>query len=85
MQFLQDQSHSPFNVFVNDLGTRLRSVLMKSADDMKLRSVVNTEGNWNIIQEELYDLGDWRNRNGMKFNSTMYGVMHLAEILVINF
>lgn len=35
---------------------------MKSADDTKLRTAINTEKHQNIIQEGLYDLEDWSDK-----------------------
>lgn len=39
---------------------------------------MNTEEDWNIIQEELNDLEDWGNRNGMEFKVMHCKVMHLG-------
>lgn len=38
---------------------------------------MNTEEDWNIIQEELNDLEDWGSRNGMEFKVVCCKVMHL--------
>lgn len=38
---------------------------------------MNTEEDWNIIQEELNDLEDWGSRNGMEFKVVRCKVMHL--------
>lgn len=38
---------------------------------------MNTEEDWNIIQEELNDLEDWGSRNGMEFKVVRSQVMHL--------
>lgn len=46
------------NIFINDHGTKSRRVLMKCADESKLRGIINTDGAWNIIQEDLGDLAD---------------------------
>lgn len=40
---------------------------------------MNTEENWNIIQEELNDLEDWGNRNGMEFKVMGCKVVHLGN------
>jgi len=39
---------------------------------------MNTEEDWNIIQEELNDLEDWGNRKGMEFKVVLCKVMHLG-------
>lgn len=38
---------------------------------------MNTEEDWNIIQEELNDLEDWGSRNGVEFKVVHCKVMHL--------
>ncbi|CAM4404156.1 unnamed protein product [Caretta caretta] len=65
-----------FHLFINDLGTKSGSVLMKSADDTKLGGIANLERDQDIIQEDLDDLVNWSNR--MKFNSEKSEVMHLG-------
>lgn len=37
------------------------------------------EEDWIVIQEELANLVEFSNRNGMKFNSRKYKVMHLGS------
>lgn len=39
---------------------------------------MNTEEDWNIIREELNDLEDWGNKNGMEFKVMCCKVMHLG-------
>lgn len=51
---------------------------MKSADDTKLRGIINTEDDWNILQKELDDLEEKHIRNGIKLNGTECKVMHLG-------
>ncbi|CAM5081371.1 unnamed protein product [Eretmochelys imbricata] len=67
-----------FNLFITDLGTKSGSVLIKFADDTKLRGITNLERDRDIIQEDLDDLVNWRNSNRMKFNSEKCKVMHLG-------
>lgn len=38
---------------------------------------MNTEEDWNIIQEELNDLENWGSRNGVEFKVVHCKVMHL--------
>ncbi|CAM4552508.1 unnamed protein product [Caretta caretta] len=67
-----------FNLFITDLGTKGRNVLIKFADDTKLGGIANTEKDQDIIQEDLEDLVNWSNSNRMKFNSEKCKIMHLG-------
>lgn len=40
---------------------------IKSAEAICLRSIICTQKDWDIIQEELDHLQDWRTGNGVKF------------------
>lgn len=59
---------APFLILRRDFGTNISSVLMmlKFADAMVLRGIVQTEEVWEIIQEKVDDLDGWDNSNGMK-------------------
>lgn len=50
---------------------------MKSADNRKLRDIVNTKKQQEIMQNELDDLMNWNNINGMKFNNTKCKITHV--------
>lgn len=65
-----------FTVFLNDLGTKSRSRLMKCADDPKLEGSVSPEANWNTGGPD--DPEGWRDRTGMKFSSPEFTVRHLG-------
>ncbi|CAM4653200.1 unnamed protein product [Caretta caretta] len=67
-----------FNLFIADLGTKSRNVLIKFVDDTKLGGIANTEKDQDIIQEDLEDLVNWSNSNRMKRNSEKCKVMHLG-------
>ncbi|CAM5149857.1 unnamed protein product [Natator depressus] len=67
-----------FNLFITDLGTKSGSVLIKSVDDTKLGGIANLEKDRDTIQEDLDDLVNWSNSNGMKFNSEKCKDMHLG-------
>uniref|UniRef100_A0A8C3HAP4 Reverse transcriptase domain-containing protein n=1 Tax=Chrysemys picta bellii TaxID=8478 RepID=A0A8C3HAP4_CHRPI len=67
-----------FNLFITDLGTECRSVLIKFADDTKLGGIANSEKDQDILQGDLDDLVNWSNSNRMKFNSEKCKVMHLG-------
>ncbi|CAM4678889.1 unnamed protein product [Caretta caretta] len=67
-----------FNLFITDLGTKSKSVLIKFADDTELGGIANIEKNRDILQEGLDDLVNWNNSNRMKFNSEKCKVMHFG-------
>lgn len=52
---------------------------MKFASNDKVGGMVNIEEDWNIIQGELDELEARNDRNGLKFNSTNFKVMHLGS------
>lgn len=58
------------NVFICDLGIKNNCALIKSADDTKLGTAINTEKHQNIIQEELYDLENWSGKKDNVVSST---------------
>lgn len=65
---LSDVRAAPFLIPIKDFGINISSVLMmlKFADAMVLRGIVQTEEVWGIIQEKVDDLQGWDNSNGMK-------------------
>lgn len=59
-----------FNLLINDLGIKNRKQMnehMKLADSTKLEDTTDAEENWNITQEDLYDLKNCRKRNRAEF------------------
>lgn len=55
-------------LFINDRGSESQSLLMTFADAVKLVDIINPEEDWDITGEELDNLEDCRNRNGMKWD-----------------
>lgn len=55
-----------FNIYIGNLGTKNKSVMMQCAYDTKLRTIINAKEAQNIVREEADDFEDWHNRNGMK-------------------
>lgn len=37
---------------INDTGANSRTMLMRLADDVKLRNKISTEEDWNVLQED---------------------------------
>lgn len=59
---------TPFLIPIKDFGINISSVLMmlKFADAVVLRGIVQIKEVWGIIQEKVDDLQGWDNSNGMK-------------------
>lgn len=58
------------NIFTNDLNDKAEHTLSKSADDVKLRGVVDRPVSCAAIQKDLDRLKKWENSSLMKFNSS---------------
>lgn len=64
MEFIKKQSLN--SIFIYYIGTKSRSLLIKSALDIKLGELVNMMEEQNILQEELNELENWNKKwNGM--------------------
>jgi len=66
-----------FNIFVSDMDSGIECTLSKSADDIKLRGVVNTLEGRDAIQRDLDKFE--RCANLMKFNKSKCKVLHIGQ------
>lgn len=48
-----------FNIFINDINSRVRCTLSEFEDDTKLCGVVNTSEGWGVIQRNLDRSEQW--------------------------
>ncbi|GAB0177652.1 mitochondrial enolase superfamily member 1 [Grus japonensis] len=68
-----------FNIFVDDMDSRIECTLSKFADDTKQCGVVNTLEGRDAIQRDLDRLERWARVNCMKFYKAKCKVLHVGQ------
>ena len=67
-----------FLLFINDLESDVRNIILKFADDTKVFGKVNAAADGLQLQEDLNRLCDWANRWQMEFNVAKCVTMHIG-------
>ena len=57
-----------FNIFINDVNSRIKCTLSKFADDIKLCCMIDTPEEWDATQRDLERFKQWTKVNLVSFN-----------------
>ncbi|PKU41806.1 rna-directed dna polymerase from mobile element jockey-like [Limosa lapponica baueri] len=68
-----------FNIFINDINSRIKCTLSKFGDDTRLRGVVGKPEGWVAIQRDSTSRGKWGHVNLMRLSKAKCRVLHLGQ------
>lgn len=67
------------NAFISDLEDEIKCTLTKFANDTEVSGEVDILKGRASLQKDLDRLGEWANKNLMKFNKDKFNVLHLGK------
>ena len=68
-----------FLIFINDLDSNVKNLILKFADDTKVVGEVNSVEDERVLQADMNTLCEWVRRWQMEFNVVMCVVMHVGS------
>ena len=68
-----------FLIFIGDIGEGVTASVLIYVDDSKVKDVINSENDVEILQENLDKIYQWENDNNMKFNGGKFQVVRYGN------
>ena len=68
-----------FTLYIEDIDEGVSNSILKFTGDTKVWGKVNNNEDWLSMQEDLNKLCMWSEENGMPFNVSKCGVMHVGK------
>ena len=68
-----------FNIFVNDLPSRIHSGILLFADDTKIERIISNQQDHDILQQDVQIASQWAHENQILFNIDKCVVIHFGR------